>query len=71
MSECERCLTEKQTKQIQGRKVELCLDFDCLVERRLEQYEGCAHDLETVDDNLLKCQKCGMGATPSYTTSDQ
>jgi len=66
MVECERCLTEKKERTIQGKKVEMCLDFDCLADRMLEQYEGCAHDLETVGENLLKCKHCGMGATPSY-----
>lgn len=66
MSECERCLSDKQTKIIQGRKVELCLDVDCLIERKLAQYEGCAHDLETVGENMMECKHCGMGATPSY-----
>lgn len=68
MAECERCLTEKKERTICGERVEMCLDFDCLTGRMLAQYEGCNHNLETVDDNLLKCTNCGMGATPSYET---
>lgn len=66
MVECERCDTEKQDRTIQGHNVELCLDFECLTDRMLAEYEGCNHTFQKEGEHLWKCQNCGMGATPSY-----
>lgn len=67
MSQCQYCMTEKQDVQIDGGTVEVCMHTGCIMDRMLEQYQGCNHDLQQEDDHLLKCSKCGMGATPSYT----
>jgi hypothetical protein len=64
--DCVRCGTEKKEIVANGKQIEICLHVGCLIDRWLEQYEGCAHQLETIGENLLECKHCGMNATPSY-----
>lgn len=66
MTDCQYCDDPKATVTAKGYEVELCLNFNCIVNRWLGEYEDCSHDLQTVQENLLQCSDCGMNATPSY-----
>jgi len=69
--ECQYCQQDKGTTKISGREHYICLNFDCITDRMLEEYEGCNHNFETRAEYLLECSECGMGATPSYIRDDE
>lgn len=66
MSKCGRCSTERQTVMIDDKQLQVCMHAGCIMDKMIEQYEGCAHDFEVQGEHYLKCRHCGMGATPSY-----